>query len=135
MPQPDESITRPFAAKNLARVDHRHARGKSPKTVRVIPWHQARQYVGHKVIVEGKVVHTGVDETGSVRFLNFDRDWHDNFYIAIFSSANRHWPEPAEKYCLHKTIRIRGTVKTHRDRPQIGVSKPSQITIVADHGG
>lgn len=129
MPHSGEVISEPIRSMRLDPTDQFGT--AQPESCQVITWQDAYHYLGHDIVIEGKVEHTGVSEGRTLRFLNFDQDWRNKFYIVVMPNANLEWPEPAEKYFLNKTIRIRGTVTMYRGNPQIRVDKASQITVVS----
>ena len=102
-----------------------------PRAEGSIPWHEAGRHVGRTVTIEGEVVHTR--NTGSVCFLDFAHDWQDRFYVVIFAEARDSWDQPPERYFLNRTVRIAGRIVLYRDRPQIRITDPRQITLVAEN--
>ena len=87
--------------------------------------------MGKLITVEGTVVATR--NTGSVCFLNFDKNWRDKFYIAIVEpSAMTAWPKPPQEHFLNQKIRVTGKVSIYQDRPQMRITQADQITIVAE---
>lgn len=99
----------------------------------VVPWDEARDYVGQTIVAEGEIVDT--NRIGKLTFLNFHVDWRDRFYLVVFRDAYAGVPggKPEEHY-LHKTIRVTGRVDLHKGRPQLKVYDADQIEVVAEEG-
>jgi hypothetical protein len=106
-------------------------RGAASKTAgTVVPWNEANQYMGKLITVEGTVVATR--NTGSVCFLNFDKNWRDKFYVIVEPSVMNAWPKPPQEHFLNQKIRVTGKVSIYQDRPQMRITQADQITIVAE---
>lgn len=93
-----------------------------------VPWNEAHKYLDQVITVEGTIVET--NNIGNICFLNYDTDWQDKFYIAMFKEAFDLLPDPPETHYLNKTLLVTGKVTLHRDRPQIEVNDVSQIEVV-----
>jgi micrococcal nuclease len=78
--------------------------------------------------VEGTIVVS--NNTGKVCFLNFDRDWKNNFTAVIFASDFASFPAHPEDYYLNRTVQVTGLIKEYKGKPEIIVKSPSQIKIV-----
>lgn len=104
----------------------------APKAGEIVPWGEARQHVGRTITVGGKIVLT--NNTGSVCFLNFVKDWQGRFYVIILRDALNVWPQAPEDYFANKTIAVTGEVKLRDGTPQIQVRKADQIRIIDDAG-
>jgi len=92
----------------------------------VIPWQQAGEYVGKKVIVTGKVVRT--HDSGKATFLNFDEDWKGKFVAVIFASTGCSFPGAPADLLMGKDLRIRGKVKMYKGSPEIVIESAKQLT-------
>lgn len=128
IPQPGESILTPLPVRYLAKP--RPAVVVSASGIGAVPWHDAHRYSGKTIAVEGQIVTT--HRTASVCFLNFSRQWKDKFYVVIFSEALNGWSQPPEQYFLNKRIVVTGKIDAHKNRPQIRVTDPRQIMLLAD---
>ena len=130
LPQPGESIVKPFAVQSVAPPASPTSASPPPPAGQAVPWHQAARYVGQTVAVEGKVLATF--NTGNVCFLNFTTEPRggDKFYLIVFKDLFNAWPQPPEKYFLDKTVRATGRIDLHQGRPQIKVNNKSQIAVV-----
>lgn len=93
-----------------------------------VPWDEADKYLERVITVKGTIVDT--NNIGDICFLNFDTDWQDKFYIAMFKEAFELLPDPPEEHYLNMTLLVTGKVTLHRDRPQIAVHDVSQIEVV-----
>ncbi|MCS6850602.1 MAG: hypothetical protein NZ700_05470 [Gemmataceae bacterium] len=98
---------------------------------------EAAKRVNQRCVVAMTVLSTGKSKTGSVVFLNSQEDFRDenNFTILLDSRALQRLrdngiEEPGEHY-KGKTIHVTGTVTLHMGRPQIVISDPSNIVMVA----
>ena len=96
----------------------------APSDLPVIHWKDAGQYYGREVIVEGRIVETR--NIGRICFLNFDAA---RSFTAIVRQANyAKFPEPPERLYAGKAVRIRGFITQFKDKPQIEIVRPEQVT-------
>ena len=128
IPLPGETFNRPLPYRKLedAAVQNYLTTGPAPESA--IPWHQAPRFIGQAVVIEGEIVNT--HNTGSVCFLNFTENWQGQFYLIVFNEVIDAFPEPPEEYFLNHKVRVKGVVKTHRNRPQIQIRRVDQIEII-----
>lgn len=89
--------------------------------------HQAAQFIGHPVTVEGVVSQVSTSRGGTI-FINFGGRYPNHvFYGVIFRNSASRFPE------LHslegRAVAISGKVKLHKGKPQIVLSSPSQIEL------
>jgi len=101
----------------------------------------AGAHVGQEVCVEMVVLAARALPDKDMCFLNSRRDHRDaeTFTVVIFKRGLERLREagienPAMHF-LDRTIRVRGTVETHRDKPQIVVEDPAQIELVDTEAG
>lgn len=127
IPEPGEVITKPILAAKVADAESPDIPRPAPPTTDVVPWNQAAKHVGQEITVEGKIVSTR--RSGSVCFLNFSRD-RDAFYLILFKKTLGGWPAAPETYFKNKTVRAKGKVELHNDRPQIQIEDASQLVVV-----
>lgn len=140
IPAPGETITSPFPARRLDTPDASSTTSSEPSRAtafpeapaeipagQIVPWHQAPQFVGRTITVEGKVIDT--HNTGTVCFLNFSND-RDTFYVILFEEVLGAWPQPPQDWFLNKTVRVTGQVYMQKGRPQIRVKNAGQITVM-----
>jgi hypothetical protein len=95
--------------------------------VPVVPWDKAHEYLNRIIIVEGKIV--DARNTGSVCFLNFTREkgGGDKFYLITFKDQFARFGGKPEDYFLNKTVRVRGRIEMHKNRPQLKIEKAEQV--------
>lgn len=130
IPEKGETIDKPIAPVrlmddelvNMPEVD-------APPPGTVIPWTEAKKYLGHRITVEGTIVNT-YNYNGNICFLNFDKDWQGKFYITSFKELFPELPEAPEDYFLNKNVRFTGKVLLHKGRPNIELRSPKQFEIV-----
>ena len=111
---------------------------EAPKELKIIKPEDAKDYEGKQVTVEFKVAGAREIDSG-VCFLNSttDRDDPKGFTAYILKTAVAKFKEdpktasPAE-YFGKKKIRVSGTIKMYKDKYEIEVSSPKQITIVEE---
>src|SRR5262245_30701757 len=94
---------------------------------------EAAKKVNEKVTVEMDVKSTGGREAC---FLNSEADYKDakNFTVFVPEEALAKFKaakiEDPKTHFKGKTVRVTGTVTLYRDKPQIKVESPDQVTIV-----
>lgn len=93
----------------------------------VISWEDAHKYYGKYVTVEGKIVATY--NSGKACFLNFHTNWREHFTAVIFASSFNKFPPQPERYYDGKIVRVTGTIKEYKGKPQIIVKDRSEIKI------
>ncbi len=97
--------------------------------LKVIGACQAGNYYGKEVIVEGQIASTYRSKTNTV-FLNFEKPYPNHCFTGvIFSSDQYKFVEYPEKYYSDKTVRIRGTIKEYKGKPEIILKDSSQIEV------
>ena len=94
----------------------------------VVPWQDARQYIGQRVTVEGDVVRSY--NSGKVAFLNFAQDYQGTFSVVVFASDFARWPQPPDQFYLRQKIRATGKIKEYKGAPEMIVESPDQIEVV-----
>jgi len=92
----------------------------------LIDWTDAEKYIGKRVIVQGKIAATGRGKT--ITFLNFDTA--RSFTAIVRKGSLDNFPKAPDVMYGNRIVQIRGTISTYRDKPQIEVSSPDQVTIV-----
>lgn len=95
----------------------------------VIPWQEAGRYAGQTITVAGEIVDSY--NSGKVAFLNFSRNRSD-FKLVVFAGDFGNFPEPPEQMVLGKQVQATGEVKLYQGQPEMAITSPSQIEIVAD---
>jgi len=97
---------------------------------------EAADHVGEECVVEMVVRAARMFDDGGRCFLNSHKNHRDedNFTVVIFRGGLARFREadiddPADHF-LDRTIRVRGVIAEHKDRPQIVVEDPEQIELV-----
>ena len=97
-------------------------------SVPVIGWAEAAGYYGRQVVVEGEVVSSY--RSAAVCFLNFNVDFNKDFFAVIPSAAMPAFPPNPEAEYRGRRVRITGTVREYKGRPQILLESPKQIELM-----
>lgn len=92
----------------------------------LIDWKDAGKFIGKQVIVQGRIEATG--HSKSIIFLNFDR--RRSFTAIIRKKHESSFPKSPEAMYAGRLVQIRGRISTFKDKPQIEVTRPDQVTIV-----
>ena len=96
----------------------------------VISYDQAGDYIDRICYVCGPVVNTR--NIQSRCFLNFHADFKNHFSVVINQRDFDKFPEPPEVKYLNQHIKVFGRVVEFKQRPEIVVSDPDQITILTE---
>ena len=94
----------------------------------VIPWEEAHRHQGEEIVVEGTIVRTHRAE--KVMYLNFHANWKRYLTLVILVKDLPLFPADPEKAYRGKKVRVRGEVKLYKDRPEMAVRSPGDITVV-----
>ncbi|MEO0474747.1 MAG: hypothetical protein AAF085_02080 [Planctomycetota bacterium] len=129
-PDQDETIDRAIAPKRLSDEDQFASAVDEDDIPDVVPWDEAKKYVGYEITVEGKIVDIGQSGDGNVNFLNFHREWRGKFYMVIFDDLAKTLPKSVNATFRGKTVRVTGEVEDHRGRPQIRILSMDQVEFV-----
>ncbi len=91
---------------------------------------QANKYINQVRSVEGEVI--GSYKTEKCIFLNFSRDWKNDFTVVIFNNTlsffNREGLDPVSFY-TGKRIRVTGRIREYNG-PEIIVNSPHEIEVI-----
>ena len=131
-PEAGETITQPIPAEKLSEEDQFAEPIDEANIPDVVPWTEAKRYVGYEITVEGKIVDVGQSRDGKVNFLNFHQDWRDKFYMVVFDDLAKTLPQSVDATFRGKTLRVTGEVEDHRGRPQIKILSMDQVEIVGE---
>ena len=129
-PERDEALEEPIATKRLSDEDPFGAAIDEADIPDIVPWDQAKKYIGYEITVEGKIVNVGQTRDASVNFLNFHKDWRGKFYMVVFDDLAKTLPRSVEQTFRDKTLRVTGVVENHRGRPQIRILSMDQVQFV-----
>ncbi len=94
----------------------------------VIPWEEAHRHQGEEIVVEGTIVRTHRAE--KVMYLNFHANWKRYLTLVILVKDLPLFPGNPETAYKGKKVRVRGEVKLYKDRPEMVVRSPGDITVV-----
>jgi micrococcal nuclease len=94
----------------------------------IVPWERARDHLGREVTVEGTVVRSR--RSGKTVFLNFHDNWKRYPTVVLFTGRVAGLPDEPETAYRGRKIRVRGTVKLYKERPEIVVVSGDDIRIV-----
>jgi len=98
------------------------------RVVPLISWEEAGDHYGETCEVQGTIVASR--NTGRVCFLNFHKDRENHFTAVIFARDFDKFPTRPEKYFFNREVRIRGSIRKYRGKPEIVCTSPDQITIL-----
>lgn len=95
---------------------------------------EAAQHVGETKTVCGLVVGTKYLETSKSgkkpTFLNFEKPFPNHTFTVVITGANRaKFTEAPEVAFKDKTVCVTGKITVNRNKPEIEVTEPSQITV------
>ncbi|HEY5577011.1 MAG TPA: thermonuclease family protein [Deferrimonas sp.] len=93
----------------------------------VIPWEEAHRHQGEEIVVEGTIVRT--HRAKNVLYLNFHANWKRYLALVIFVKDLPLFPGNPETDYKGKKVRVRGEVTLYKDRPEMVVRSPGDITI------
>lgn len=131
-PEAGESLATLIPAKKLSEEDQFREPIDETAIPDIVPWTEAKRYVGYEITVEGKIVDVGQSRDGKVNFLNFHQDWRGKFYMVVFDDLAKTLPNSIDATFRGKTLRVTGEVEDHRGRPQIKILSMDQVEIVGD---
>jgi hypothetical protein len=103
----------------------------------VIPWEEAKSYVGEIKIVEGPVVDAEFarDSMGSPTFLHIGKPYPDSDRCTVVIWGDhrdkfmRKFPPNPETYLLNEKVRVRGFID-NKGYPEITLTDPANIWVV-----
>lgn len=98
--------------------------------VKHIDWKDAKNAIGQNVFVSGRIVRVG--STNTISFLDFDTKRPPEFNAVVFAESRREFKDDLKTLYEGKLVEIRGLVVTYRDRPQIVITRPSQIKVLSE---
>ncbi len=93
-----------------------------------VPWEEAHRHVGEEIVVEGTIVRS--HRAAKALYLNFHPNWKRYLTIVIFAADLPRFPEDPEKAYKGKKVRVRGEVTLYKDRPEMNLRNPSDMTVV-----
>ena len=93
-----------------------------------VPWEEAHRHAGEEIAVEGTIVRT--HRAAKVLYLNFHPNWKRYLSLVILASDLHRFPQDPEKAYKGKKVRARGEVTLYKDRPEMVIRDPANITIL-----
>ncbi len=92
-------------------------------------------HIGEGVLVEGVVTQVSEGKTGKVSFINFTsyNPQSRDFHAVVFDKVIQRNPEAWSTFLKSlpgKTIKVTGSLREYKGRPQIEVSTMEQIEVV-----
>jgi len=93
-----------------------------------VSWKDAANHYGKYMTVEGTIVSTKCFP--KVCFLNFDKNYKTTFTAVIFASDLPKFPSNPDQYYLNKKVKVTGTIKEYKGKPEIIVKEQDQIKII-----
>lgn len=92
-----------------------------------ISWKDASNHYGKYMTVEGTIVSSKCFP--KVCFLNFDKNYKTTLIVVIFASDLSKFPSNIDQYYLNKKVKVTGTIKKYKGKPEIIVKSQDQISI------
>jgi hypothetical protein len=101
-----------------------------PASTQTLTAEQAKDHIGETAKVCGQVVspHYAYKTNGHPTFLNFDRPYPHQVFTAVIWGTDRPKFGQPEKQYRNKHICVTGRIRLYRDRPEIVLHSPKQIT-------
>ena len=89
-----------------------------------------KEMTGKTVTIEGTVTGQGESKSGTVRYLNFSKNYKDTIALVFILSqgADNFTKEKLGEF-VEKKVRVTGVVGTHNDALQIKIDKLEQIQV------
>jgi DNA/RNA endonuclease YhcR with UshA esterase domain len=106
------------------------------KDAKPLPPAEAAKHVNEKVTIEMEVKSVGMSRGGGAAFLNSAEDFRDkdNFTVFLDKDAIEKFKkakvDDLSSHFKGKTVRVTGTVKLYREKPEIAVDDPEQVQVV-----
>ena len=93
-----------------------------------ISWEAAREHVGKRCAVVGKVVMAR--NIGSRCFLNFHENFREHFTVVINQESFERFPAPPETLYADQRVRVVGEIIEFQGKPEIIATSPDQFTVL-----
>ena len=100
----------------------------SPAGAGGVPWEEAHRHAGEEIAVEGTIVRT--HRAAKVLYLNFHPNWKRYLSLVILASDLPRFPQDPEKAYKGKKVRARGEVTLYKDRPEMVIRSPEDISVM-----
>lgn len=96
------------------------------KQVGIVSWQDAAAYVGQRITVEGRIVHT--KDIGSLTFLDFSKQRND-FVAIVWADDYDKFSQPPAKLYANKKVWITGEIVLYKGKPEIIIHDPGQVEV------
>jgi DNA/RNA endonuclease YhcR with UshA esterase domain len=89
-----------------------------------------KEYDGKLITVVGTIKRVNKAKSGKVTFINFGDDWKSSFTCIVFEGDVEKFKDAGglESY-LNKNVKLTGVVTIYKDKPEIILKSPNQITV------
>jgi RecJ-like exonuclease len=89
-----------------------------------------KEMVGKTATIEGEITDQGESKSGTVRYLNFSKNYKDTIALVFIVSqgAGNFTKEKLGEF-IGKKVRVTGVLSTHNDALQIKIDKLEQIEV------
>ena len=89
-----------------------------------------KEMTGKTVTIEGKITDQGESKSGTVRYLNFSKNYKDTLALVfILSQGDGNFSKEKLGEFVGKKVRVTGVIGTHNDALQIKIDKLEQIQV------
>jgi RecJ-like exonuclease len=89
-----------------------------------------KEMTGKTVTIEGKITDQGESKSGTVRYLNFSKNYKDTLALVfILSQGGGNFTKEKLGEFVGKKVRVTGVVSTHNDALQIKIDKLEQVQV------
>jgi exonuclease VII large subunit len=91
---------------------------------------ELKEMDGKQIVVEGTIAAQGENKSGTIRYLNFARNFRSAISLVFFlgKGGDQFSKEKLGEY-VGKKVRVTGTVSTYNDALQIKIDKLDQIQV------
>jgi DNA/RNA endonuclease YhcR with UshA esterase domain len=90
---------------------------------------QAKDHVGEFATVEGRVVEVNESAAGNV-FVNFGAPYPKNTFTAFVSASDTRWFFNLPRL-KGTTVQVTGDIRFYQGKPEIVLTKPAQLRVIA----
>lgn len=89
-----------------------------------------KTYDGKLITVAGTIKRVSKAKSGKVTFINFGDDWKSSFTSIVFAGDEEKFKEMGGlESLLNKNVKLTGVVTIYKDKPEIILKSPTQITV------
>lgn len=117
-------------SKPAAPAEVKHAAAAEPKIYAVTDLVNLKPLIGQKITVDGMVLSTSANKTGTMRFLNFTKNYHESLSLVFFANmgGGTFTKEKLSGFAGRK-IRVTGTLGEFNGNLQFKMESLDQIKI------